>query len=122
MSSLLDDAMENLRSDGSDLAGHGVDRPIDGPDSDGMTGNPTVRISDILPDLSFLLAPTGPGSIDDYVDHPLNAQQSKGLAQMLRGFTGLCGALDYAIVDIGLGAVTYMQEGKRHGQTDTGGQ
>lgn len=63
-------------------------------------------------DFSFLLAKTGEGSVDGYVDHPLNFSRSKGLAQILRGVTGLVGELDLAVVDIGIGTFNMMKEGK----------
>lgn len=63
-------------------------------------------------DFDFLLAKTGDGSIESYIDHPLNFSRSKGLAQIIRGATGLVGELDLAIVDIGLGAFNMMREGK----------
>jgi len=73
---------------------------------------PGVRVSDLLPDMSFLLAETGDGPIEDYIEHPLNFNQSKGVAQILRGVTGIAGKLNYAILDIGLGMVQVMKEGK----------
>lgn len=54
-------------------------------------------------DLSFLKAKTGTGTIEDYVEHPMNFNKSKGLGQVIRGFTGLFGALDLAIIDIIIG-------------------
>jgi len=63
-------------------------------------------------DFSFLLAKTGDGSIADYLDHPLNAKKSEGMAQVLRGFTGIFGSLDYGLVDVGLGSLKIIQEKK----------
>lgn len=54
-------------------------------------------------DLSFLKAKTGEGSIEDYLDHPLNWNGGRPAAQIIRGFTGLFGSLEYALVDIALG-------------------
>lgn len=71
-----------------------------------------TRLSDFLPDLSILTAKTGEGSIEDYINHPLNFKGSRGMAQMIRGFTGIAGELDYAIIDIALGAFQYTKEGK----------
>ena len=42
----------------------------------------------------------------------LNAKSSRGVAQMLRGFTGLFGALDLAVIDIALGGFAVVQEKK----------
>lgn len=62
-------------------------------------------------DLGFLLKPTGPGEIDHYLDHPLNAKRSRGLAQALRGATGLFGeGLRAALADILFGGMEYMRE------------
>ena len=68
-------------------------------------------------DLGFLATKTGPGSVNDYIDHPLNFKQSKGMAQMIRGFTGLAGELDLAIVDITLGAFQFVKEEKGYVKT-----
>lgn len=63
-------------------------------------------------DLGFLQAKTGEGSIEDYIDHPMNVGRSKGLAQLIRGFTGLFGALDLAIIDIVVGLMQFTKEKK----------
>lgn len=59
-----------------------------------------------------LTAETGPGSIGDYLNHPLNFNKSQGLAQILRGLTGLGANLRLAIIDIGLGALRFSKERK----------
>lgn len=64
-------------------------------------------------DFGFLKAPTGDGSIEDYQEHVLNPDHSKGIAQMLRGFTGLAGNLNLAILDITFGAFHYLKENKK---------
>lgn len=61
-------------------------------------------------DLSFLKTPTGPGSIEDYIEHPFNIFKSRGLAQVLRGLTGLLGSLSFALVDILVGGLQFMRE------------
>lgn len=61
-------------------------------------------------DLSWIRAKTGPGSIEDYINHPLNGTGSRGVAQILRGATGLAGDLDLALIDIGLGLVEVIKE------------
>lgn len=61
-------------------------------------------------DLSWLKAKTGPGTIESYIDHPLDASRSRGVAQILRGVTGLAGDLDLAVIDIGLGLVEVIKE------------
>lgn len=63
-------------------------------------------------DLSFLKAKTGEGSIESYIEHPMNFNRSKSLGQVIRGFTGLIGALDLAIIDIVVGALNFSKERK----------
>jgi hypothetical protein len=60
----------------------------------------------------ILTAETGEGSIEDYIDHPMNFKKSEGLAQILRGFTGIIGNLKLAIIDIVFGALRFSNEGK----------
>lgn len=60
----------------------------------------------------ILKTKTASGSIEEYQDHALNFKKSKGIAQIIRGMTGMCGELDLAIVDIVLGAFQYTKEGK----------
>lgn len=69
---------------------------------------PGIRIS--MPDLSFLAAPTGEGPIEEYMQHPLNFDNKKSTARILRGCTGICGNLDYAIIDIALGVIEKIKE------------
>jgi len=66
-------------------------------------------------DFSFLLAKTGEGSIDEYIDHPLNFKNTRGVAQIIRGATGFAGDLDLALIDIGLGIINCIREGAAHG-------
>lgn len=68
--------------------------------------------------LEILRTPTGEGSIDDYVIHPLNFNQSKGLAQILRGLTGIVGDLKFAVVDIVIGTLRFSRERKVAGNYD----
>jgi hypothetical protein len=64
--------------------------------------------------LSFLTAKTGEGSVEEYVDHPLNWNGSRAAAQIIRGFTGLFGSLEYALVDIAIGAFR-LKKGQKAG-------
>jgi len=58
----------------------------------------------------ILLKETGPGEISEYIEHPLNFNQSEGLAQIIRGCTGFAGQdLKLAILDIGIGAYRLMK-------------
>ena len=63
-------------------------------------------------DFSFLMKKTGPGTVESYLDHPMNPKASKGLARVLRGFTGIAGDLDLAIIDIALGGFEMVMERK----------
>lgn len=54
--------------------------------------------------LGFLQTKTGSGDIADYIDHPMNFRHNEGMAQILRGLTGLFDDLDLAIIDIFVGA------------------
>ena len=61
----------------------------------------------------LLTAQTGPGTVEDYLDHPLNWSHSVGLAQAIRGFVGLVGnELRLAIVDIIFGGLRVLTAGK----------
>ncbi len=74
---------------------------------------PGFRFS--MPNLSFLAAPTGEGPIEEYMEHPLNFDHKASTARILRGCTGICGNLDYAIIDIALGVIEKIKE---KGSTD----
>ena len=89
------------------------------PDIEEMAAGPEAGEAPqgISIDFGFLKAKTGPGAIEDYLDHPMNFKKSKGMAQMLRGFTGIAGELDLAIVDITLGAFNFVKEEKSNGST-----
>ena len=63
-----------------------------------------------MPDLSFLAARTGDGSVDEYINHPLNFDNKASTARILRGCTGLCGQLDYALIDIAFGVIEKIKE------------
>lgn len=66
-------------------------------------------------DFSFLKTPTGEGSIEDRLDHPLNPRRSYGVAQILRGVEGFTDTLRLAILDVGLGAAELMKERRGSG-------
>lgn len=70
------------------------------------------------PDLSFLAAPTGEGAVEEYMQHPLNFDGKRSTARILRGCTGLCGSLDYALIDIALGVIEKIQEKKKPTEED----
>jgi len=62
------------------------------------------------PDFSFLKAPTGEGSVEEYLEHPLNFDKKKSTARIIRGLTGLFGMLNYALIDITLGIIEKWKE------------
>lgn len=78
------------------------------------------KAAQLRPDLSFLKAKTGPGSIDDYLDHALNFHKSRGVAQILRGFTGILGELNLAIVDIVIGTLNTFKEKQTENKNTNG--
>lgn len=61
-------------------------------------------------DFSFLRTETGAGNIEDYINHVLNINGSRATAQILRGLTGLFGALNLAVIDIALGICELIKE------------
>jgi hypothetical protein len=67
-------------------------------------------------DFSFLKAQTGEGSIESYLQSPLNFNESRAVARILRGLQGMVGNMDYAIVDISVGILDYMRG--RRGNVD----
>lgn len=54
-------------------------------------------------DFEKIKAQTGAGDLSEYKNHPLNWNQSKPVARIIRGFTGLLGELNFAVVDILIG-------------------
>jgi len=57
-----------------------------------------------------LKADTGEGSIESYIEHPLNFSKSEGLAQVLRGITGIFGNLELALIDVLMGFLKMSKE------------
>jgi hypothetical protein len=68
------------------------------------------RFNELLKKL--LTAETGEGSIDSYLQHPMNFNNSKSMGRILRGLTGIIGNLSLAIIDIGLGVLEFSKENK----------
>lgn len=64
-----------------------------------------------LPD--WVKAQTGPGPLEQYVDHALNFNKSKALARIIRGMTGIIGEMNYAIVDIAMGVLEFVKPQKQ---------
>lgn len=74
----------------------------------GETFEPLLTPEEVAPrksfiDLEKLKAQTGQGDLTEYKNHPLNWNQSKPVARIIRGFTGLLGELNFAVVDILIG-------------------
>lgn len=63
-------------------------------------------------DLSLLKAETGEGEIEDYLSHPLNFNNQKSTARVLRGLTGMFGSLRYAMIDIVIGVLEFSKSKK----------
>jgi hypothetical protein len=70
----------------------------------------------------ILTAETGEGSIGDYIEHPLNFSNSKSLAMIIRGMTGILGNLNLAVIDIIFGLLRYSKERKGAGIIDVHGR
>lgn len=78
-----------------------------------------LRLLELIKGLLF--KETGPGEIEEYVTHPFNFSKSMGMAQILRGFTGLLGhSLKLAVLDILLGWWRWQVE-KRSSLADAPG-
>ena len=61
--------------------------------------------------LKFIMIETGEGSIEEYINHPLNFLESKGLAQIIRGVSGFVGnSLKLAVVDVIFGFMRMKNE------------
>ncbi|UWG95520.1 hypothetical protein LPY66_11360 [Dehalobacter sp. DCM] len=67
-------------------------------------------------DFSWLRTPTGDGTIEERLEHPLNYSKSRGVAQIIRGAEGFFGSLNLAIVDIVLGILEVMKEKRQGGR------
>ena len=61
---------------------------------------------------NMLKSETGEGGIEDYIQHPINFNNSKGMAQTIRGLTGLIGNLKLAVIDIFAGVLNMYKENK----------
>jgi UPF0288 family protein (methanogenesis marker protein 3) len=64
--------------------------------------------------LDILRSKTGEGSIESYNEHPLNFNNNKYISQIIRGATGIFGALDLAIIDIVMGVFGFITEKKNN--------
>jgi hypothetical protein len=60
-----------------------------------------------MPD--WLTAKTGEGSLESYLEHPMNFNKSLAIARIIRGATGILGSLDLAVIDIGMGMLEFIK-------------
>jgi hypothetical protein len=60
--------------------------------------------------LKFLLSPTGEGTIPSYINHPLNFKNDNNISQIIRGLTGMLGNLNFALLDIVLGGMSFFKD------------
>lgn len=68
----------------------------------------------------WLKAQTGAGSVDDYLEHTLNFNNSRSLARIIRGLSGIFeNGLNYAVVDIVMGVFEFSKERSGKGSAIT---
>lgn len=60
--------------------------------------------------LQILFSQTGEGTIESYNNHPMNIKNDKSISQILRGFTGILGNLNFALIDILLGGFSFFKD------------
>lgn len=75
--------------------------PIEETPGTAETSGQMFRIG--IPNFSWLLARTGEGALESYLNHPVNFDGKLSTARIIRGLTGIAGTLDYALIDIALG-------------------
>jgi len=84
-----------------------------GPEEEGAAPGLLKRI---------LSAQTGPGEISEYQDHPMCYDKSEGLAQIIRGLTGIVRVdLRLAVIDILVGAVRWLRRAPASPRGPAGG-
>jgi hypothetical protein len=89
------------------------DLSMEQPALEEQAAQPMQQVQQAAPNFQipeFLKAKTGEGSIENYINHPLNIKENVHLARVLRGLTGMFNALDYAIIDIIVGALGFMKK------------
>lgn len=60
----------------------------------------------------FLKAKSPDEPIENFINHPFNFDGSRGLAQIIKGLTGMFGYFNYAIIDIVMGWLRWTKERK----------
>lgn len=68
-----------------------------------------------------MTAQTGEGSIESYIEHPMNVLNNKAGARILRGLTGIFGNLDLAIIDIVVGVLDLLKNRSKQHDVPSGG-
>lgn len=61
----------------------------------------------------LLRTPTGEGDLIEYIEHPLNFNESTATAKIIRGLTGFFGTLKLAFIDIAMGLYESFEEMKK---------
>jgi hypothetical protein len=87
-------------------AGDEIDEPVGASPAEAQPQQRSFEIPE------FLKAKTGSGSVEDYIDHPMNLKKNEHFARVLRGLTGMFNSLDYAIIDVVIGALGYLKKPK----------
>jgi hypothetical protein len=59
--------------------------------------------------IKMIFSQTGEGSISSYNDHPMNFKSDDSISQILRGMTGILGNLNFALIDIFLGSMSFFK-------------
>ncbi len=60
------------------------------------------------PSPPWYLAESPDVPVEEYIHHPLNWAESRGLARALRGAEGLVGSLRYAVLDLVVGVAEFV--------------
>lgn len=69
----------------------------------------------------IMTAETGAGSVESYINHPMNFNESKAVARILRGLTGMFDNLNYAIIDVIIGGLDLIKSRRKNDYDVSGG-
>lgn len=69
----------------------------------------------------IITAETGAGSVESYINHPMNFNESKSVARILRGLTGMFDNLNYAIIDVIIGGLDLLKSRRNNNYDVSGG-
>ncbi len=86
-----------------------IDQDQDQGSVENKSGPPQKSFWDII------TTKTGQGNLENYIDNPLNYDNTKETGQVLRGLSGFTGDLDLAVVDIIMGI--FRKASKKKGLT-----